>query len=123
MKDAGDSSKWVRIAAILLIACGILQIPIRSAAQSVGHELVEIAVGVLAVAVIPIVSKAWPIAGEQLVSLKKWSFILIMMFVGGVVIKFQDVWFASNPLIGRWLVVVLFAGTGMTLVLARSLRS
>ena len=119
MDDILKDSKWVRVAAILFIAFGVLQKPVPWSTQTVRHELVEIAIGGLAVAVIPIVAKLWPIKGEQPISLKKWALIIALMVVGGVVIKFQDIWFPDHPSIGKWLVVGLFVVTGMTVVLFR----
>jgi len=114
---------WLRLVAMLLIGFGILQLPIPTSENTPAKMLIEIAIGVVAVAVIPIVAKAWPIPGERPISMKRWAFILVMMFVGGVVIKFQDVWFPNDPSIGRWLVAGLFALTGIAIVFLQPKRA
>jgi len=119
MPNVPQVTLWTRFVAMLLIGFGILQVPFPTLKHTLVNTIVEIGVGVVAVAAIPLVAKLWPIPGEQPISMKMWTFILTMMLVGGVTIKMQDNWFPDYPSIGKWLVAGMFVVAGMSVVFLR----
>jgi len=117
MEELAKSAKWVRAGAILLFAFGILNIPYPKHDDTAPKAILRVVIGVFAFAVIPIVMKLWPIPGETQVSLRRWSFILGMIFVGDTVIRFRDDFFPQYPSAGEWVVTALFLFGGISVIL------